>query len=201
MTADHQTLATLLAEVRACTVCRSALPLGPRPVEQVGARARILSAGQAPGRAVHESAVPFDDASGDRLREWMGIDRKTFYDAGQIAILPMGFCYPGTGSSGDLPPRAECAPLWRAPLLASLKRLELTLIIGAYAQEWHLGAAAGNVTALVRDWRSTWPTRIALPHPSPRNNIWLEKNPWFLAEVVPALRTRVAALLRSRGRM
>ena len=100
---------------------------------------------------MHESAVPFDDASGDRLREWMGIDRKTFYDAGQIAILPMGFCYPGAGSSGDLPPRAECAPLWRAPLLDSLKRLELTLILGAYAQEWHLGAAAGNVTAIVRD--------------------------------------------------
>ncbi|WP_373058660.1 uracil-DNA glycosylase family protein [Gemmatimonas sp.] len=195
MTADHQALATLLAEVRACTVCRSASPLEPRPVVRVDARARILIAGQAPGRGAHESGVPFDDASGDRLREWMGIDRDTFYDAGQIAILPMGFCYPGTGSSGDLPPRAECVPLWRAPLLASLKRFGMPLITGAYAQEWHLGAAAGYVTALVRDWRSTWPTRIALPHPSPRNNIWLEKNPWFVAEVVPALRTHVAALL------
>ena len=195
MSVDRGALANLLTDVRACTVCRRDLPLGPRPVVQVDARARILIAGQAPGRAVHESGVPFDDASGERLREWLGIDRATFYDAGQIAILPMGFCYPGTGSNGDLPPRPECAPLWRVPLLANLKRLELTLLIGSYAQEWHLGAAAGNVTALVRDWRSTWPLQIALPHPSPRNNIWLKKNPWFVAEVVPALRARVAELL------
>ena len=195
MTARRATLPALLTQVRACTLCAPDLPHGPRPVVQMHARARILIAGQAPGRKVHESGVPFDDASGDRLRDWLGIDREVFYDATRIALLPMGFCYPGTGLSGDLPPRPECAPQWRAPLLAHLKQLEFTVLIGTYAQAWHLGAHAGNVTELARNWQSLWPQQIALPHPSPRNNIWLKKNPWFVAEVVPALRLRVAALL------
>jgi uracil-DNA glycosylase len=144
---------------------------------------------------VHESGIPFDDPSGDRLREWMGIGRETFYDPTQIAILPMGFCYPGTGRSGDLPPRKECAPAWRAELLAHLPKLELTLAVGQYAQAYHLDGKARPVTEVVRDWKARWPRVLPLPHPSPRNNIWLAKNPWFEREVLPALRKRVQALL------
>jgi uracil-DNA glycosylase len=165
-------------------------------VLQVHPAARILVAGQAPGRKVHDSGVPFDDASGDRLRQWMGINREDFYDARRIAILPMGFCYPGTGKSGDLPPQAECAPLWRQRLLEQMPQIELSLAVGAYAQRWHLPDRASNkVTDTVADWRSGWPSWVPMPHPSPRNNIWLKLNPWFEAEVVPALRARVAALL------
>ena len=188
-------LASLLAEVRGCTLCAQHLPLGPRPVVQVHSSARILVAGQAPGRKVHETGVPFDDASGDRLRTWLGVSRETFYDARQIAILPMGFCYPGTGKSGDLPPRPECAPAWREKLLARLKSLELTLVIGQYAQDYHLPEAGESLTEVVRAWRKHWPRVLPLPHPSPRNNIWLKKNPWFEAEVLPVLRDRVAKVL------
>ncbi len=189
-------LDTLVAAVRACTVCAPHLPLGPRPVLQVHPAARILIAGQAPGRKVHESGVPFDDASGERLRQWMGVTRETFYDASCIAILPMGFCFPGTGRSGDLPPRSECAPLWRQGLLDQMKRIELTLVIGDYAQRWHLpDAESKNVTDTVAAWRTQWPAVLPMPHPSPRNNIWLKINPWFVADVVPALQSRVAALL------
>lgn len=188
-------LASLLAEVRACALCAEHLPSGPRPVVQLQPSARILIAGQAPGRKVHESGVPFDDASGDRLRDWLGISRDTFYDARQVAILPMGFCYPGTGKSGDLPPRPECAPAWRAALLSHLKDLRLTLVIGRYAQAYHLPSAAPSVTDLVRAWRTTWPRTVPLPHPSPRNNLWLKRNPWLEKELVPALRARVSAVL------
>jgi uracil-DNA glycosylase len=188
-------LASLLAEVRGCTLCAQHLPLGPRPVLQVSPSARILVAGQAPGRKVHETGVPFDDASGDRLRTWLGVSRETFYDASQIAILPMGFCYPGTGKSGDLPPRPECAPAWREKLLARLKGLELTLVIGQYAQDYHLPDAGDSLTEVVRAWRKHWPRVLPLPHPSPRNNIWLKKNPWFEAELLPVLRDRVAKVL------
>jgi len=191
----RRALSTLLREVRACRLCESSLPLGPRPVLQVDGRARILVAGQAPGRQVHESGVPFDDPSGERLREWMGIGREVFYDASAVAILPMGFCYPGGGRSGDLPPRPECAPAWRGSLLAHLPCVELTLVIGRYAQAWHLGAARDGVTETVRGWRRGWPRLLPLPHPSPRNRIWLRKNPWFEREVVPAMRRRVASLL------
>ncbi len=186
-------LADLLAQVRACDRCAAHLPLGPRPVLQAHEDARILIAGQAPGRKVHASGVPFDDASGERLRAWLGIAPEVFYDATRVAILPMGFCYPGTGRSGDLPPRPECAPAWRAALLSHLRRVELTLVIGRHALAWHLPGAA--LTAAVRDWRRHWPRLLALPHPSPRNNIWLGRNPWFAAEVLPALRERVAAAL------
>jgi uracil-DNA glycosylase len=186
----------LLRDVRACTLCAPHLPLGPRPVLQVGSTARILIAGQAPGRKVHESGVPFDDASGNRLREWMGIDRAVFYNAAVIAILPMGFCYPGTGASGDLPPRPECAPQWRQRILSAMPNIELTLVIGQYAQAWHFAqAGATGVTEAVRGWRDHWPAVLPLPHPSPRNNIWLKRHPWFAADVLPALQARVGAIV------
>ena len=185
----------LLAEVRACTICAAHLPLGPRPVLQIAPSARLLIAGQAPGRKVHESGVPFDDASGERLRDWLGITREVFYDPRQVAIVPMGFCYPGTGRSGDLPPRQECAPAWRAPLLSALKRLRLTLVVGQYAQAYHLPGDDAPLTARVQGWRQQWPEVVPLPHPSPRNNLWLKRNPWFEAELVPALRARVQQVL------
>ena len=156
MAKSRRPLASLVEEVRACRICAPHLPDGPRPIVQADARARILIAGQAPGRRVHESGVPFDDVSGDRLRAWMGIDRATFYDPAVVAIVPMGFCYPGTGRAGDLPPRAECAPAWRDTLLAHLDAIELTLVIGQYAQPWHLGSDAGGVTETVRRIKDRW---------------------------------------------
>ena len=192
-------LPELLHEVRACTQCAAHLADGVRPVLQVGSTARILVAGQAPGRKVHASGVPFYDASGERLRTWMGIGSDVFYDASQVAILPMGFCYPGTGKSGDLPPRKECAPLWRAPLLAAMPQIELVLVIGQYAIDWHLPQCAGaTLTDTVRNWRSLGPQVLPLPHPSPRNNIWLKANPWFALEAVPFLQARVSAILAAR---
>lgn len=187
----------LLARVRACQLCAAQLPCGPRPVLQAHAQARILIAGQAPGRKVHASGVPFDDASGERLRAWLGITRETFYDPRQVAILPMGFCYPGTGRSGDLPPRPECAPAWRQPLLDHLPHLRLTLVLGQYALAWHLPGHQGTLTEAVRQWRGHGPALLALPHPSPRNNGWLRQNPWFEAELLPELRARVARTLAS----
>ncbi|XOV88209.1 MAG: uracil-DNA glycosylase family protein [Pseudomonadota bacterium] len=180
----------LLDAVRGCRICESFLPAGPRPVLQIDPGATILVAGQAPGRRVHASGLPFDDPSGDRLRDWMGISRDLFYDASRIAIIPMGFCYPGTGRSGDLPPRPECAPRWRKPLLDQLNRLALTLVIGQYAQRWHLPGVAGNLTETVRAF-DEHAGIIALPHPSPRNNIWLKRNPWFEATVLPGLKRAV----------
>jgi len=190
-----RTLAALLQAVRACEVCTASLPLGPRPVLQCHGSARILIAGQAPGRKVHESGIPFQDASGDRLRSWLGITPEVFYDERKITILPMGFCFPGTGTSGDLPPRPECAPAWRRELLAYLKNLQLTLVIGQYAQLHHLPAAGSSVTIVVQSWREHWPSVVPLPHPSPRNNRWLIQNPWFEVELLPALKTRVAEAL------
>ncbi|MCP3981780.1 MAG: uracil-DNA glycosylase family protein [bacterium] len=189
-------LKTLLADVRACTICAAALPHGVRPVVQVDDAARVLIAGQAPGRRVHESGVPFDDPSGERLRDWMGVTRAEFYDPKQVAILPMGFCYPGTGKSGDLPPRPECAPAWRAPLLDQLRNVELTLILGRWAMQYHLDDAPRTVTEAVLNWKKNWPTVVALPHPSPRNQSWMKKNPWFEEELLPKLRRRVRRALR-----
>ena len=193
-------LQSLLTQVRACTTCAEHLTAGVRPVVQVAAGARILIAGQAPGRKVHESGVPFDDASGERLRQWMGIDRDVFYDPKIVAILPMGFCYPGTGSAGDLPPRRECAPLWRDQLLAAMPNIELTLAIGQYAMDWHQPEMkSASLTEIVKDWRNHWPRILPLPHPSPRNNIWLKANPWFSGDVVPVLQARVAEILADRA--
>ena len=186
---------SLISEVRACTICAAHLPHGPRPVLQLHPKARLLIAGQAPGRKVHESGTPFDDASGQRLREWMGVTRDVFYDPEIVAILPMGFCYPGTGKSGDLPPRPECAPAWREQLLGRLRNLKVTLVIGKYAQAYHLDDARSTLTETVRAWREYWPSTVPLPHPSPRNNIWLRKNPWFEADLLPLLRERVKTVL------
>ena len=186
---------SLLGEVRRCTICAGQLPLGPRPILQLHPLARILVAGQAPGRKVHESGVPFADASGDRLRDWMGITPEIFYDPRRVSILPMGFCFPGTGKAGDLPPRPECAPAWRDKLLLQLDQLRLTLVIGQYAQAYHFADTSESVTATVQSWRKHWPNVVPLPHPSPRNNLWLRRNPWFEKELLPRLRARVAEVL------
>lgn len=188
-------LERLLGEVRRCTVCAAHLPKTPRPVLQADSTARILIAGQAPGRRVDRSGIPFDDPSGDRLRGWMGVDTETFYDPHTIALLPMGFCYPGTGTSGDLPPRPECAATWRTRLMDQIPDADLVLVIGQYAQAWHLKETArATLTETVRAWRDYGPRFVPLPHPSPRNNLWLRRNPWFEEEVLPSLRERVAAL-------
>ena len=188
--------ALLLQQVRACTLCAPHLPLGVRPVLQVHPAARILVVGQAPGIRVHNSGIPFDDASGDRLREWMGISREVFYEPTKMAIVPMGFCYPGTGKSGDLPPRPECAPRWRQQVLEHLPDIELTLVIGQYAQAWHLPKSGhSSVTGTVQRWQEFAPGVIALPHPSPRNNIWLKRNPWFAEKLLPELKVLVAQAL------
>ena len=186
---------TLLDEVRGCTYCASQLPLEPKQVIQLHPGARNLIAGQAPGLKVHETGIPFNDASGNRLRDWMGISAELFYDAEKTAILPMGFCYPGKGPSGDLPPRPECAELWRHRLLELISNIQLTLLVGQYAQNWHLGEGRKiNLTETVRAWREFWPELLPLPHPSPRNNGWLKLNPWFEEEVLPKLRSRIAEI-------
>lgn len=193
--ADHRSFKTLLEKVRACAICNG-LPLGPRPILQINASAKILIVGQAPGKKAHDKGIPFDDPSGDRLRAWLGVDRDTFYDATKIAVLPMGFCYPGTGKGGDLPPRSECAPAWRDSILETLEAVELTLIIGRYAIDWHLPEYSDRtVTAAVQSWADVWPNKLILPHPSPRNNRWLKSNPWFEEEVIPALQKRTKQLL------
>ena len=186
---------SLIDEVRACAICAPDLPHGTRPVVQLHPKARLLIAGQAPGRKVHESGTPFDDASGERLRQWMGVTRDVFYDPKLVAILPMGFCYPGTGKSGDLPPRPECAPAWREQLMRRLRHVEVTLVIGQYAQAYHLNEQKTSLTENVRNWRKHWPSTVPMPHPSPRNNIWLRKNPWFETDLLPMLRERIAEVL------
>lgn len=182
----------VLQDVRSCNICLKHLPHGVRPIVQLDPNASILIAGQAPGSKVHKTGIPFDDPSGDRLRSWMGIDKTLFYNATKIAILPMGFCYPGTGKSGDLPPRPECAEQWRNKLLNLLPNIKLTLVIGQYAMRWHLpDAKKDTVTATVKSWETYWPDKLPLPHPSPRNNIWLKKNAWFESEIIPRLQERV----------
>jgi len=188
-------LESLVDEIKKCTICAENLPLGVRPVVQVNRQARILIAGQAPGIRVHKSGVPFDDASGNRLREWMGISSEEFYDAKKIAIVPMGFCYPGTGKSGDLPPRPECEVAWRKRLLKQLPNIKMTLVLGQYAQTYHFGKYSTSLTELVKSWQDYWPDKVPLPHPSPRNNIWLSKNPWFEKEVLPQLQEEIAILM------
>ncbi|HEU5294240.1 MAG TPA: uracil-DNA glycosylase family protein [Burkholderiaceae bacterium] len=189
---------SLLSEVRTCTVCKG-LPLGPRPVLQLHPAARILIAAQAPGRTVHETGLPFNDASGNRLRSWLGVARERFYDPRLFAIVPIGLCYPGKGNSGDLPPRPECAPRWRAPLLRTLTRLRLTLVIGQYAAAYHFPDERAGLTAVVQNWRTYWPTVVPLPHPSPTNNGWFARNRWFEHELVPPLRAQVDDVLRDDG--
>lgn len=185
----------LLHEVKACRLCLDSLPHEPRPVLQWHPSAKILLAGQAPGRKVHESGQPFTDASGERLRGWLGIGVEDFYDAQKLAIVPMGLCYPGTDKAGDLPPRSECAPQWRERLLAPLVNVRLTLLIGQYAQAYHLPGGKQSVTDAVGNWRAYWPGMVPLPHPSPRNNRWLKQNPWFEAELLPVLRAQISHVL------
>lgn len=190
-----EALAALLVRVRACTLCAAHLPLGPRPVLQAGSCARILIAGQAPGRKVHASGIPFDDASGERLRAWLALPRETFYDPQQVALLPMGFCYPGTGPSGDLPPRPECAPAWRAALLERLPNIRLTIVVGRYALRYHCPTVPTHLADAMRNHIPQDGDLAVVPHPSPRNQLWLRRNPWFETEQMPALRQRVANAL------
>jgi len=184
-----RSLSQLLTEVRACRVCAGQLPFEPRPVLRAHQDARILIAGQAPGTRVHQTGVPWNDPSGDRLRQWLSIDRDAFYDESRFAVVPMGYCYPGRGRSGDLPPRGECAALWLDRLLAQLPNLRLTLLVGQYAQAYYLrDHRKGSLTETVRSFREYLPRYLPLPHPSPRNQYWLQQNPWFAKQVVPALR-------------
>lgn len=189
-------VAALRAEVRACRLCAAHLPLGPRPIVQIGRNARLLIASQAPGRRAHRTGLPFDDRSGDVLRAWLGLDRAVFYDPERVAILPTGFCYPGRGPGGDLPPRPECAPNWHPRLLAAMPGIRLTLVIGRHAQLHHLGPRVrATLTATVRAFEDYLPNVFPLPHPSPRNGPWLLANPWFEREVLPALRAEVRRAL------
>lgn len=189
-------LDALLREIRACRLCEAHLPLGPRPVLAASASARLLIVSQAPGARVHETGIPWNDASGRRLREWLQLDEATFYDAQRVAIVPMGFCYPGRAGSGDAPPRPECRATWHPRLLPLLREVEFTLSIGQYAQAWCLGTRRkATLTETVRAWREYLPDNMPLPHPSPRNVGWFKANPWFEAEVLPALRERVHAVL------
>lgn len=190
-------LDTLLAEVRACRICAEHLPLGPRPVLRMAESARLLIIGQAPGTKVHETGVPWNDPSGDRLREWLAMDRDTFYDEGRIAIMPMGFCYPGRNpKGGDNPPRPECAPAWHAKLLDHLTNVRLTLLVGTYAQARYLDTRRKRtMTETVRVWPEYKPEFLPLPHPSWRTTGWLKRNPWFETELLPDLRARVAEAL------
>ncbi|MEQ9200499.1 MAG: uracil-DNA glycosylase family protein, partial [Rhodospirillales bacterium] len=190
---NGQSLPDLLRDIRACRICEEHLPLGPRPVVVAEKSARILIIGQAPGTAVHASGVPWDDPSGDRLRDWMSLGKEAFYDPARIAIMPMGFCYPGRlPKGGDAPPRPECAPHWHDRLRAQLPQIELTLLVGSYAQNHYLhDDRSRNMTQTIRNWRDLGPGLLPTPHPSWRSGIWLKKNPWFEAELLPVLRERV----------
>ena len=186
----------LLKEIRACRLCESHLPAGPRPIVQFSTSARIVIIGQAPGAKVHASGIPWQDDSGDRLREWAGLDKTDFYDAKKVALVPMGFCYPGTGKSGDLPPRPECAPLWHERILAKLPRRTLTLLVGSYAQARYLNTRKGQtLTENVRTFCDHLPGYFPLPHPSWRSGIWMKNNPWFSRKALPVLRAMVAEAL------
>mgnify|MGYP001815091835 FL=1 len=189
-------LTDLLADVRACRACEAELPLGANPVLRASETARLLIVGQAPGTRVHATSIPWNDPSGERLRTWLDIDREQFYDASKIAIVPMGFCYPGRGKSGDLPPPPRCAPLWHPVLLERMPELALILLVGQYAQHYYLpDTRRETLTGRVRRWRDFAPRFLPMPHPSPRNTLWLRRNPWFEQEVVRSLRERVRQLL------
>jgi uracil-DNA glycosylase len=190
-------LNTLLKEIRACTVCEEFLPLGPRPILAASKKSKILIVGQAPGTRVHKSGIPWDDPSGDKLRDWLGVAKNTFYNEDKIAIVPMGLCYPGKGKTGDLPPRKECAELYFERLLPLMKNIQLTILIGQYAQAYYLkNRRKSNLTETVKAWRDYFPEYIILPHPSPRNFGWFKKNPWFEEDVLPILKTKINKLIK-----
>lgn len=187
----------LKTEIRNCTTCQEHLPEGCRPVFSAHPKSKIIIIGQAPGRRVHESGIPWHDKSGENLRKWLNVSEYEFYDDQLFAIVPMGFCFPGTGKSGDLPPRKECAPQWHPSLLAFMKNVELVLLIGAYAQKYYLGKKRKkNLTETVLHFEEYLPTYFTLPHPSPRNNIWMKKNPWFKESLLPELEQRISAIKR-----
>ena len=188
-------LSHLLTDIRACTVCEAHLPHGPRPIVQASTKARIVIIGQAPGRRVHESGVPWDDPSGRTLRRWLNLTDEQFYDPDVVALVPMGFCYPGSASSGDKPPRPECEPLWHQRLLSHLPSDRLDIIIGTYAQKRYIANREKTLTATVANWSSYLPDQVVMPHPSPRNQHWLTKNPWFETETIPAVQSRIAEFL------
>ncbi|MGO2497643.1 MAG: uracil-DNA glycosylase family protein [Vibrio litoralis] len=185
---------SLLDNIQQCQICAKSLTHGCRPVVQAHPDAKVLIVGQAPGLKVHQTGIPFNDASGERLRQWMGIDKTLFYDPHFLAIMPMGFCYPGKGKSGDLPPRKECAPQWHEQLLEQLPNIELILLIGQYAQDYYLANKPKTLTETVQAWQQYQPKYLPLPHPSPRNNIWIKKNPWFELQLVPHLQSIIAEL-------
>lgn len=187
---------SLAEEIAACTLCCDHLPHGVRPVVSFSPTARLLIIGQAPGSKVHASGIPWDDVSGDRLREWTGLSKAQMYDSAQVALVPMGFCYPGKASGGDKPPRRECAPMWHESVLSQLPEDRLTLLVGAHAQAYYLPDAPRlSMTEKVRRFRDFLPDRIPLPHPAWRSTIWMRKHPWFEAEVLPVLREKVARAL------
>jgi uracil-DNA glycosylase len=182
----------LLSEIRDCTVCKKFLPNEPRPIVQASSQSKILIIGQAPGQKVQDSGIPWDDKSGDELRRWLDVTKEQFYDASLFALMPMGFCYPGKGTSGDLPPRPECAPLWHGKVLAQMKNVKLTILIGQYAQRFYLGKDFNpSITENIKNFKKFLPTYLPLVHPSPRNRIWQKKNPWFEKKIVSALRNAV----------
>ena len=186
----------LFQEIKNCRTCESFLEAGVNPVIAASKSSKIVIIGQAPGRKVHQSGIPWGDKSGENLRNWLSVDKETFYDAEKLALIPMGFCYPGKGKSGDLPPRRECAPLWHLRLLSQMKEVRLTLLIGTYAQQYYLGRnARPTLTETVRNFREYLPQYLPLPHPSPRNNIWQRKNEWFGEEVLPELKHIVRSIL------
>jgi uracil-DNA glycosylase len=186
----------LLSEIRDCTVCKKFLPNAPRPIVQASSQSKILIIGQAPGQKVQDSGIPWDDKSGDELRRWLNVTKEQFYDPKLFALMPMGFCYPGKGTSGDLPPRAECAPLWHVKILSQMKTVRLVLLIGQYAQKYYLGKAfSESITDNVRNFQKFLPNYLPLIHPSPRNRIWQKKNPWFEKKVVPELRQIAAEVI------
>lgn len=184
----------LLCEIRDCRLCEDHLPLGPKPIIQASKDSRIILISQAPGRIVHETGIAWNDQSGKKLREWLGVDDKTFYDTDNFAVLPMGFCYPGKARTGDLPPRKECAPMWHEKVWDELKNVELKILIGSYATTYYLPGNT-NLTEKVRNYKNYMPEYIPLPHPSPVNRFWRSKNPWFEEEVVPELQIKIRRIL------
>lgn len=188
---------SLLKEINQCLVCKDHLPFQPRPVVQFSPKSRLLIIGQAPGFKVQQSGIPWDDKSGDNLQNWLGVDKTIFYDPELIALIPMGFCYPGKGSDGDLPPRSECAPLWHSKLIKKMPDIKLTILVGQYAQLYYLGAKAKNtLTETIQHFKTYLPSYLPLPHPSPRNNIWQARNPWFAKQVLPVLRKKTQDILK-----